>query len=222
MNFEPIQIDLTVNKRQSKWVMVCPYCQWERIITYCQAWNIQKRKCRKECNKCQIELGLKIINKKGLELGRNKINQEKSRLSRIGIKKKNSDKIMIYNNLFHGHPSKKEEVKEKFRKAKLGKIRKNNNISIFKRINTLKRNNEKRRKLLKIATPKWLSKIDLQTIKCIYRLAKAFTKYTGTKYEVDHIIPINNDKVCGLHVPCNLRIIEAYKNRVKKNKLMEI
>jgi hypothetical protein len=43
----------------------------------------------------------------------------------------------------------------------------------------------------------------------------------GIKYEVDHIIPLKNDKVCGLHVPENLQIITRFNNRSKQNKLYE-
>ena len=36
-------------------------------------------------------------------------------------------------------------------------------------------------------------------------------------YEVDHIVPIQHDKVSGLHVACNLRIVEQKFNRSKSN-----
>ena len=35
--------------------------------------------------------------------------------------------------------------------------------------------------------------------------------------EVDHIVPITNNLVCGLHLPCNLRIITSTQNKQKGN-----
>lgn len=46
------------------------------------------------------------------------------------------------------------------------------------------------------------------------------TNITGVKYEVDHIVPLNGDFVCGLHVPENIQVIPMTVNR-KKHKLFD-
>jgi len=70
-----------------------------------------------------------------------------------------------------------------------------------------KANSAHRRARLKKATPPWA---DLDKIKLIYlNCPKGF--------HVDHIIPLNSDRVCGLHVKDNLQYLEAKINLLKSN-----
>ena len=66
-----------------------------------------------------------------------------------------------------------------------------------------------RRKRLKQATPPWQ---DIMEIVPIYREAQA------KGMEVDHIVPLNNPTVCGLHVPWNLQLLSHEDNMSKGNK----
>jgi hypothetical protein len=70
------------------------------------------------------------------------------------------------------------------------------------------------RYLKHVITPSWANK---DAIKQIYKEAKQLTAQTGILYEVDHIIPIRGELVCGLHVESNLRIIEWFDNNQKSN-----
>tara|TARA_R110000803_G_scaffold149492_1_gene214862 strand:+ start:83 stop:562 length:480 start_codon:yes stop_codon:yes gene_type:complete len=76
----------------------------------------------------------------------------------------------------------------------------------------------KRRAKKRNATPDWLTEEQISQIKSKYKKAKQLEGITGLKYEVDHIIPLTNDFVCGLHVPWNLQVITESKNRSKSNK----
>jgi len=67
----------------------------------------------------------------------------------------------------------------------------------------------------RFAMPKWA---DINAIEKMYRLARTLTEETDIEYHVDHIIPIKNPLVCGLHVEQNLRIISAFDNIQKSNK----
>ena len=69
--------------------------------------------------------------------------------------------------------------------------------------------NRMRNSRLKQATPLWAN---MEEIKNIYKTA------VERGLVVDHIIPLNNPLVCGLHVQDNLRCIPKELNAMKSNK----
>lgn len=75
--------------------------------------------------------------------------------------------------------------------------------------------NSARRKQIRKATPKWADK---KAIVELYKLSHLMSN-DNERYHIDHIIPLINDNVCGLHCEDNLRIIPAYDNMSKGNKL---
>lgn len=56
-------------------------------------------------------------------------------------------------------------------------------------------------------------------IREIYLTVRKINKISFKKYSVDHIVPLIGKRVCGLHVPWNLRIIPLKENMWKKNKM---
>lgn len=65
-----------------------------------------------------------------------------------------------------------------------------------------------------LATLPWT---DMKAIREKYEEADALTLMTGTKYVVDHIIPLNHSRVCGLHTAINLQVITYKRNEAKSN-----
>ena len=97
-----------------------------------------------------------------------------------------------------------------YRKANTDKIKKYDKEYAKKNSHKFRRYSSERRALKLKATiyPQLREEIDL-----IY-------KNCPEGYEVDHIIPLKNNIVCGLHVPWNLQYLTRAKNRNKKNKLL--
>jgi len=77
-----------------------------------------------------------------------------------------------------------------------------------------------RRRRFRDATPPWLTHKQKSEIRQLYQIAITMSKTTGEQYVVDHIVPLQSHKVCGLHVPWNLRVITQEENLKKSNKLV--
>ncbi len=77
----------------------------------------------------------------------------------------------------------------------------------------LKRREQKRR-----AMPSWA---DIDLIESIYTLARVYTDAFGERFEVDHVVPLQGETVCGLHTHDNLQIMKQIDNRKKSNRLVE-
>src|SRR5688572_15284544 len=57
-----------------------------------------------------------------------------------------------------------------------------------------------------------------EAIAAFYAKAALLTRTTGRKHVVDHIIPLRDRTVSGLHVETNLCVVERFDNAHKSNK----
>ena len=78
-----------------------------------------------------------------------------------------------------------------------------------------------RRRRFRQATPKWLTAEDKLQIRMKYRLAIELSRRMGVLHVVDHIVPLQGETVCGLHVPWNMEVITQDENLKKSNKLVD-
>jgi 5-methylcytosine-specific restriction endonuclease McrA len=92
---------------------------------------------------------------------------------------------------------------------------KKQNPDLYKAFNSVRKRRHKN------ATPLWVTKEQKLVMRQLYLEAMRLTKITGERYVVDHIIPLINPNVCGLHVPWNLRVITQEQNLLKSNKLVD-
>ena len=65
------------------------------------------------------------------------------------------------------------------------------------------------------ATPNWANH---DKIASIYKRASNMFDENGKVFHVDHIVPLQSDVVCGLHVEHNLQILPGSENMSKQNR----
>lgn len=65
------------------------------------------------------------------------------------------------------------------------------------------------------ATPPWA---DMDKIRAVYEIAARIQEETGERMHVDHIIPLQHPRVCGLHIHTNLQVLAGPLNESKRNK----
>jgi hypothetical protein len=73
-----------------------------------------------------------------------------------------------------------------------------------------------RRRAVKLnATPLYADRVEIDYV---YHAAQVIKDTYGTTWEVDHVIPLAGENVCGFHVANNLQILPVSENRRKSNK----
>lgn len=72
----------------------------------------------------------------------------------------------------------------------------------------------KRKAANRHAMPAW---VDQGAIAALYHEAARRTHETGIRQQVDHIVPLQHPRVCGLHVPWNLQVLTRAENILKRN-----
>ena len=75
---------------------------------------------------------------------------------------------------------------------------------------------ERRAKKLQ-ATPLWYD-MEKGVIESLYERAETLTEETGIQHHVDHVIPLQHERICGLHCLANLQILTDKDNLEKSNK----
>jgi hypothetical protein len=130
----------------------------------------------------------------------------------------NKQKEITTQYMKHWHENHIEQVNQTTRRYyhdnKEQKLESNNQ---YRKDNTHKVNAcvGKRRATRVLATPSWYEQ---DKIEFLFLKAREWSEILGCKIQVDHIIPLTNKKVCGLHCFDNLQLLERSINIKKSNK----
>lgn len=131
-------------------------------------------------------------------------NAERIKANVQAYRASNKDKIAEY----HRHRAATDPAFVAARNARLRAWKKRNP-------NKVNADTARRQLRLKRAYVAWAKD---ELIEEFYSLARLRTEVTGIPWEVDHIIPLNSDLVCGLHCEANLQVIPAARNLEKSNR----
>ena len=108
-----------------------------------------------------------------------------------------------------------KERREKYYKNNFDKIIINKKIYIENNLDKIDAMRAKRRAAELQANVSWANQ---DKIKEFYTESIRRTRTTGIQHHVDHIVPLVNDFVCGLHNEFNLQVLTAKENSSKRNK----
>lgn len=204
-----------------------PTCEFQKRKSMKDGLNSRCKTCLKDFKK-RYKDKKRLLNKKYREE-----NKEKLKIKDKIYREKNKDKIKDYQKEYRlNNKVRLKEYYKNYKKPKesIKKISKWMSDYYIKNKNYIKSRSKKyrdanrskynsyqsKRRSLKIkATPNWYEK---NKIEVLYDKCKWLKSITGIDYVVDHVIPLKNKHVCGLHVWANLQILERSLNAKKSNK----
>lgn len=70
------------------------------------------------------------------------------------------------------------------------------------------------------SVPAWFGEFDRLVIEEAYDLARRRLEATGIEWHVDHMVPLQAKKSCGLHCAANIQVIPAIMNLEKRNRMV--
>ena len=142
-------------------------------------------------------------------------NEERAKESRKKWKENNADKVLEYNRKWlANHPEKQKAANANWRENNQDKIKATTRVYLKNNRHKPNANEARRRAAKKMAKPSWAND---KYIALFYELAQIESIRIGSPVDVDHIIPLQNDLVCGLHCEDNLQLLTASANRKKCN-----
>jgi hypothetical protein len=187
----------------------CPGCRTEKSLSDFYLLKSSKdglsRKC-KQCTKADVYAWRDKNRDKANESVRNWgiANRERKNESIAAWRAANPERVR----------NTQRAAEQKYRESNVDKVREK--CRKWEKQNPHKRGviTSKRRSAKLNATPAWA---DHNAIRTLYEKAHEFSMPTGERWEVDHVVPLRSNLVCGLHCEANLQLLVKELNASKKN-----
>ena len=168
----------------------------------CKHGHVAPRKTQGACTEClKVEWAEALTKRAGYYAEYNK--------SSAGVKAKQEYYAKNKTDVIARAQARTKEAKHAYRKK-----HKAANPDLYKELVNV------RRRRFRDATPKWLTAEQKLEIRFHYRMAIALSRATKIPHAVDHIIPLQGEDVCGLHVPWNMQVLTQDENLKKSNKIL--
>jgi hypothetical protein len=169
----------------------------------CKHGHIAPRKTKGACVEC-LKLEWQRGNESRAEYFRQYNQSEAGQKAKRDYYKKNRETVIA-----------RAQVRDVTKATEYKMAYKERNPDLYKELVSL------RRRRFRDATPKWLNAEQKMEIRLKYRLAIELSRRTGERYAVDHMVPLQGENVCGLHVPWNLEVLTQEENLKKSNKVVD-
>lgn len=189
---------------------------------------------RKNCKICDQEFqavrGTKIYCSRKCNSKSQYIRNGETILARNAMYRNENREVLNKNNLEYHHKTK--DIQNTKRRSRYFKNKEQetankrkkyqDNPEKYKEINKkwIENNKESRREYMRFFCAQRRALKINATIGDFNKEIRKIYKNCPKGYEVDHIMPLINKSMCGLHVPWNLQYLTVKENRMKSNKLI--
>jgi actin-related protein len=183
---------------------ICSKCKEEKDISFFPKNKSKPSGVNSRCKECTIADQKSYYQR----------NSDKVKRKVKEYAKKNKEKVSAYNRT----KTRDKEYDKRYYLENKEKVKQTQRAYYEKKKLEYFERNARRRAAKLTSQPSWLTEEQKEQIQNFYWLCQDLKVVTGQDYHVDHILPLQGETVCGLHVPWNLQVLPSDINISKSNR----